>query len=38
VITDFLVERFYIDKISSALLADVQIAWKQPQYLYAASG
>jgi len=34
----FLVYTFYIDKISSPLLDDVQIAREAPQYLYATSG
>jgi len=38
VIKDFLAKQFYIDKISSPLLDNVQIAREAPGYLYAASG
>ena len=37
-IKDFLAKQFYIDKISSPLLDNVQIAREAPGYLYAASG
>jgi len=35
---DFSRVKTYIDKISSPLLDNVQIAREAPQYLYAASG
>jgi len=35
---DFSSVKTYIDKISSPLLDNVQIAREAPQYLYAASG
>ena len=35
---DFSCVKTYIDKISSPLLDDVQIAREAPRYLYAASG
>jgi len=35
---DFSIVKTYIDKISSPLLDNVQIAREAPQYLYAASG
>jgi len=35
---DFSRIKTYIDKISSPLLDDVQIAWEAPQYLYATFG
>ena len=35
---DFSSVKTYIDKISSPLLDNVQIAQDAPQYLYAASG
>jgi len=38
VIKIFLSVKTYIDKISSPLLDDVQIAREAPRYLYAASG
>ena len=37
-IKDFSGVKTYIDKISSPLLDDVQIAREPPRYLYAASG
>jgi len=38
VIKDFSCIKTYIDKISSPLLDNVQIAREAPRYLYAASG
>jgi len=37
VIKDFLAQTFYIDKISSPLLDDLQIAQEAPGDVYAAS-
>jgi len=35
---DFSSVKTYIDKISSPLLDNIQIAWEAPRYLYAVSG